>query len=65
MYKKHMVMLFLKLLIDNVKNLYLTSKINFTQKNSLWQLRFQKQMKGNDLMSHLQNVALQVITLKN
>ena len=56
---------FLKLLIDNVKNLYLTSKINFTQKNSLWQLRFQKQMKGNDLMSHLQNVALQVITLKN
>ena len=60
-----MVMLFLKLLIDNVKNLYLTSKINFTQKNSLWQLRFQKQMKGNDLMSHLQNVALQVITLKN
>lgn len=65
MYKKHMVMLSLELLIDNMRNdLNLTSNY-FIQNNSLWQLRFQKQIRENDLISHLQNTAFQVITSNN
>lgn len=62
-----MVMLFLKLLIDNMKKLFIFNfqKGNFTQKKFPLAIKISKADKAMIWCPIYKNVALQVITLKN